>query len=52
MTQKKVVFRQLSRYIFTRRMQFLLQNFHVVSFSDNGDVVCCFAGRGKEIFAM
>ena len=32
MTQKKFVFRQLSRYICTRRIQFLLQNFHVVSF--------------------
>ena len=52
MTQKKFVFRQLSRYIFTRRIQSLLQNFHVVSFSDNNDVVCCFVGRGKDIFAM
>ena len=48
MTQKKFVFRQLSRYICTRWIQFLLQNFHVVSFSDNDDVVCCFVGRGKE----
>ena len=52
MTQKKFVFRQLSRYICTRRIQFILQNFHVVSFSDNDDVVCCFVGRGKDIFAM
>ena len=48
MTQKKFVFRQLSRYICARRIQFLLQNFHVVSFSDSDDVVCCFVGRGKE----
>ena len=52
MTQKKFVFRQLSRYICTRRIQFLLQNFHVVYFSDNDDVVCCFVGRGKDIFTM
>ena len=35
MMQKKFVFRQLSRYIIflsTRRIQFLLQNVHVVSF--------------------
>ena len=38
MTQKKFVFRQLSRYICTRRIQFLIQNIDVVSFSDNVDV--------------
>ena len=52
MTQKKFVFRLLSRYICTCRVQFLLQNVHVVSFSDNDDVVCCFVGRGKDIFTM
>ena len=52
MTQKKFVFRQLSRYMCTRRIQFLLQNFHVVSFSDNDEVVCCFVGRDKDIFAI
>ena len=50
MTQKKFDFRQLSRYICTRRIQSLLQNFHVVSFSDNDYVVCCFVGSGKYIF--
>ena len=30
MTQKKFVFRQLSRYICTRRIQFLLHNINVV----------------------
>ena len=40
MTQKKFVFRQLSRYICTRRIQLLLLNIHVVSFSDNDDVIC------------
>ena len=47
MTQKKFVFRQQSRYICTRRIQF-----QVVTFSDNDDVVCCFVGRGKYIFSM
>ena len=32
MTQKKFVFRQPSGYICTRRIQFLLQNFHVYLF--------------------
>ena len=52
MTQKKLVFRQLSRYICARRIQFLLQNIHEGSFSDNDDVICCYVGRGKDIFTM
>ena len=50
MTQKKFVFRPLSRYILcTRSIQFLLQNIHVISFSDNDDVICCFVSRNKDI---
>ena len=52
MTQKKFVFRQLNRYICTRRIQFLLQNIHVVSFSYNDYVICCSIGRGKDIFTV
>ena len=52
MTQKKFVFRQLSRYICTRRIQFLLQNFHVVSFSDNDDVVCFALSAGAKTYLL
>ena len=52
MTRKKYVFRKLSRYICTRRFQFLLENIHVVSFSDHNDVICCFVGRGKDIYLL
>ena len=52
MTQKKFVFRQLSRYICIRRIQFILQNINVVSFSDNDDIICCFVHRGKDIFTV
>ena len=52
MTQKKFVFRQLSRYICTRRIQFLLQNIHVVSFSDNDDVICCFVGSRLSFISV
>ena len=50
MTQWKIlfVFPQLGRYVWTRRIQFLLQNVHVVSFSDNDDVICCFVSRSKD----
>ena len=54
MMQKKFVFRQLSRYVCTRRIQSPspLQNIHVLSFSDNDDVICCFVSRNKEIFTV
>ena len=52
MMQKKFVFSQLSRYVCTRRIQFPLQNIHVVSFSDNDDIIGCFVGRSKDIFTM
>ena len=47
MPLKKFVFRQISRYICTRRIQFTLQNLHIVFFSNNDDVICCFIGRAK-----
>ena len=47
MTQKKFVFRQLSRYICIRRIQFLLQNFHVVSFSDNDTLFAALSAGAK-----
>ena len=52
MIQKKFVFRQLGSYTCTRRIQFLLQNIHVVSFSDNDDVICCFVSMSKDIFTV
>ena len=52
MPLKKFVFRHISRYICTRRIQFILQNLRVVSFSNNDDVICCFFGRGKDIFTV
>ena len=52
MMSKKFVFHQLSMYICTRRIKFPLQNINVVSFSDNGDVICCFVSRGKYIFTV
>ena len=39
MPLKKFVFRHISRYICTRRIQFTLQNLHMVFFSNNDDVV-------------
>ena len=45
--EKEVFFRQLSRYVCTRRIQFPLQYIHVVSFSDNDGVICCFFSRRK-----
>ena len=50
MPLKKFVLSQISRYICTRRIQFTLQNLHVVFFSNNDDVICCFIGRGKDVF--
>ena len=54
MTQKNFVFRQLSSYtcihVCTRRIQFLPQNFHVVSFAYHDDVGGPFVGRDKDIF--
>ena len=41
MSQRKCVFCHISRYICTPRIQFPLQNLHVVSFSNNYDVICC-----------
>ena len=52
MMQKKFVFLQLSRYVCTRRIQFRLQNIHVVSFLDNVDVVCCFVSKSKDVFTV
>ena len=52
MPLKKFVFRQISRYICTRRIQFTLQNLHIVFFSNNDDVICCFIGRGKDVFTV
>ena len=52
MPLKKFVFSQISRYICTRRIQFTLQNLHVVFFSNNDDVICCFIGRGKDVFTV
>ena len=46
--QNKFVFYQLSRYVCTRRVQFPLQNIHVVSFSDNDGGVGCFVSRSKD----
>ena len=51
MPQKKFVFRQLSRYICTRRIQFTLQNLHVVSFSNNGQLPRA-ASSESEIYKM
>ena len=46
MPQKKFIFRQLSRYICTRKIQFTLQNLHIVSFSKIDDVIfVVFAGK-------
>ena len=50
--QKKFVFCQLSRYVCTRKIQFLLQNIHIVSFSDDDDVICCFVSRSKDMFIV
>ena len=52
MPLKKFVFSQISWYICTRRIQFTLQNLHVVFFSNNDDVICCFIGRGKDVFTV
>ena len=52
MMQKKSVFCQLSRYVFTRRIHFPLRNIHVVSFSDNDDVIGCFVSGSKDIFTV
>ena len=54
MMQRKFVFRQLSRYTYicTRRIQFPLQNIHVVSFSDSDDIICCFVSRGRHIYCV
>ena len=48
MIQKLFVFRPLSRYICTRRIELPLQNIHVVSFAGNDYVSCCFVGRNLE----
>ena len=39
-----------SRYVCTRRVQFTFRNIQLqeVSFSNNGDVICCFIDRSKE----
>ena len=47
MPQKKFVFRQFSRYICTRRIQFTLQNLHVVFFSNNYDVFAALSAGAK-----
>ena len=52
MPLKKFVFRQISRYICTRRIQFTLQNLHIVFISNNDDVICCFIGRGKDVVTV
>ena len=44
---KKFVYRQLSRFICTRRIQIPLQNIHLVSFSDNDDVTCYLSAWAK-----
>ena len=52
MIQKKfcISSTELVHVICTRKIQFTLQNIHVVSFSNNNDVICCFIGRSKGIF--
>ena len=52
MMQKKFVFCQLSRYVCTRRIQFLLQDINVILLSNNDDVICCFVSRSKDIFTV
>ena len=52
MMQKKFVFLQLSRYVCTRRIQFPFKDIHVVSFSDNDDIICCFVSRGRHIYCV
>ena len=54
MMHKKLVFRQLSKYIIlcTRRIKFPFQNSHVVSFSNNDHVIRCFIVRSKYIFNL
>ena len=49
MMQKKFVFCQLSRYVCTRRIQFLLQDINVILLSNNDDVISCFVSRSKDI---
>ena len=52
MMHKQLVFRQLSRHICTRRIQFPLQNLYVVSFSNNDHVIRCFIGKSKDVFTV
>ena len=52
MMKKNFVFCLLSRYVCTRRIQFPLQNIHVVSFSYNVDVIGCFVSRSKDICSV
>ena len=42
---RSLSFRQINRYICTRRIQFILQNLHYDFSSNNDDVIYCFIGR-------
>ena len=52
MLKTKFVYRQLSRYTYTRWIPFTLQNLNVESFSNNEDVIGCFIRRSEDIFTV